>query len=816
MSTYLKIINVNHDTDLSQIQLATDYSFPLDPFQKAAIAAIESRENVLVTAKTGSGKTLVGEYLIHSILKRGGRVFYTTPIKSLSNQKFYDLKKMFGLANVGIMTGDIKFNPDAQIIVMTTEILRNLLYKQGTSTESVGLTAALSLKGLQGVVFDEVHYINDKDRGKVWEETMILLQREIQLVLLSATIDHPEFFARWLGDLKQIPVHLISTTYRIVPLKHGTLCGLQFQTLMDEKNTYFETTYRKWLDWRKSKVKEHEDFQRKVKQSRAAGVEGTIEGKTRPKSFLHQLNEVIGHLQKETLLPALFFVFSRVGCERYAKLVEHTLLDSSEAASIKHIWNFHLHTYKEILETSPQAHTLFALCQKGIAFHHSGLHPILKEIVEILFTKGFIKVLFATETFAVGLNMPTKTVIFTSLEKYADDCQGMRVLRTDEYIQMAGRAGRRGLDKEGTVIYLPERDPLAPGEMLSMMKGTQATIQSQMNFHYDFLLKTLQAKNLNWLNLMKNSYWFEQRQKDILHAQKESEEFQVKLDAFGFSEQEVKDLKLYDELMFDCQQSVNAKKKEAQRNLEKWKNSHVGPRWATLTKLWPQWKVTENQRGSASAYAIQLSNYTEHLEGQVKFLYSQKFLADSSLDALTETSLTPLGTLSTEINEGHPILMPLYFQKGSWKTLNEDELLAMLAVFINESKDDTTISVEKLAVSNSVKEAIYDLDDLVIQCRHAETESGFISPEGFWMIHISWVEPIYKWYHGEAISSLCEAYGFFEGNFVRILNKMRNLVEEWQVIGTLSNSVVAVEMCQKLDRMFAQEVQCVESLYLRL
>ena len=148
--------------------LATEYNFPLDPFQQHAIAAIHEGQNVLVTAKTGSGKTLVGEYLIHYTVAKGGRVFYTTPIKSLSNQKFNDLKKMFGQERVGIMTGDIKFNPDAQIIVMTTEILRNLLYKQGTSTEHIGLTAALSLKNLQAVVFDEVHYINDRDRGRVW------------------------------------------------------------------------------------------------------------------------------------------------------------------------------------------------------------------------------------------------------------------------------------------------------------------------------------------------------------------------------------------------------------------------------------------------------------------------------------------------------------------------------------------------------------------------------------------------------------------------------------------------------------------------
>ena len=183
-----------HTPDLSkkpEVLPPHPYSFPLDPFQEHAICAIAKDENVLVCAKTGSGKTLVGEYQIYHSLQKGKRVFYTTPIKSLSNQKFNDLKHLFPEASVGIMTGDIKFCPDAQIVIMTTEILRNLLYKKGTTTEHLGLTASISMENLDAVIFDECHYINDKDRGKVWEETMILLPPSINLVMLSATLNHP-------------------------------------------------------------------------------------------------------------------------------------------------------------------------------------------------------------------------------------------------------------------------------------------------------------------------------------------------------------------------------------------------------------------------------------------------------------------------------------------------------------------------------------------------------------------------------------------------------------------------------------------------
>ena len=204
--TYLQIVNAGSPCTTFPEEPSIHYSFPLDSFQKHAISAIHRNENVLVTAKTGSGKTLVGEYQIYHSLKKGRRVFYTTPIKSLSNQKFHDLKKLY--PSVGIMTGDIKFCPQADIVIMTTEILRNLLFRNG---KEIGVSLDLSLDNLDSVIFDEVHYINDKDRGKVWEECLTMLPSEINLVLLSATIDQPEHFANWLGEIKQKPIHLIST-----------------------------------------------------------------------------------------------------------------------------------------------------------------------------------------------------------------------------------------------------------------------------------------------------------------------------------------------------------------------------------------------------------------------------------------------------------------------------------------------------------------------------------------------------------------------------------------------------------------------------
>ena len=813
MSQFLKTINPSTPCTTMPSPLATEYNFPLDPFQQHAIAAIHEGQNVLVTAKTGSGKTLVGEYLIHYTVAKGGRVFYTTPIKSLSNQKFNDLKKMFGQERVGIMTGDIKFNPDAQIIVMTTEILRNLLYKQGTSTEHLGLTAALSLKNLQAVVFDEVHYINDRDRGRVWEETMILLPPAVQLVLLSATISRPELFASWLGELKQIPCALISTLYRIVPLTHGILLGDQFQTLMDNKNIYHDDVYRRWLEWRDKGIKAHEDFQRKVKEQRRAGYEGPVEGKTRPTSFVHQMNETIDKLEREKLLPALSFVFSRAGCERYADKVQATLVDSSEAAKINHIWDFHLHAYKDSLETLPQAHKLKALALRGIAYHHSGLLPVLKEIIEILFTRGFIKMLFATETFAVGLNMPTKTVLFFGLEKYSDESMGLRPLRTDEYIQMAGRAGRRGLDPVGTVIYLPERDPVSAATMRSILTGGQAQISSKMQFHYEFLLKSLQSNATSWLSLMEKSYWFMQRQEEIVVAKRELAALEESLSNTLLTPDDIHALGEREAIEQVLAHAQNAKKKAAQRALEAWKQEHSGARWDIVIKAYPAYRKNIADIQSQKQYIHSLESHKESVEPIIAFLKSHGFLAEGPL---TKDSLTERGILATEINEGHPLLMTELYLSGHCADLAPEEIIAVLACFMGEDKKDTQPALSTLSIPKKVKEILYGLGATAQGFMEDERPFEIQSPDSYWSLSTTWIEPMYRWSLGEEASVLCAEYDLFEGNLLRSINKCVSLVEEWIALATFKKDVPMLDKLHGIEQSLKRTIATSDSLYLRL
>jgi superfamily II RNA helicase len=762
-----------HDITQSVPDVEHPYTFPIDPFQKHAFHAIANNENVLVTAKTGSGKTLVGEYQIYHSLKKGKRVFYTTPIKSLSNQKFHDLKEQF--PSVGIMTGDIKFCPQADIVILTTEILRNLLYKQGSVTEKIGITAELSLQNVDAIVFDEVHYINDRSRGKVWEECFILLPREIRLVLLSATLDNPEPFAEWLGQLKQVPMHLISTTYRVVPLVHK----VGKDVLMDAKNNFYPEAYLSYI----RNYRANEDAQRKRQEAvrgREAGDAAIAKG-PQNYSFVHRMNDHIAMLERENLLPALFFVFSRKNCMLYAEEVTHDLLSSTDTASVRHILSFHLHRFPD-LQRLPQYHRLEKMLLKGIAYHHSGMLPVLKEIVEILFGRGFIKVLFATETFAVGINMPTKTVVFTSFRKFDDECGDERMLRTDEYLQMAGRAGRRGKDTLGVVYYLPNttRNHESLESVREMMTGHSATVTSQMDFHYDFLLKSLQSGDLNWKTLLASSYWQTEVRAGV-------DRFTREIDALLATKPEIHP---------DCEERAALEKqlkqgnRDAQRNLEVWKNKHRGAMWDNGWKIYQGWRQTESKIEDLRKHIANAGRVAEPVQARLAYLEQTGFLKDGQL--------TQLGRMAAEINEGHPLVMARAFHDKVLHGCAPHELVATLASFVGEQS--------KPANPLAPLQPIY---------RDLQTQEK-VGNADYWIAYDSWCDPVYDWLEGDDFGVICETYGVDAGSFARAILKIANVLEEWVNLATYCEDLEMLEKCKGLREKLIRGLVVPDSLYLRV
>lgn len=824
----LTVIVPNTDCELD-FELAATYPYSLDKFQKHAIRAINAEENVLVTAKTGSGKTLVGEYQIAHSMKAGRRVFYTTPVKSLSNQKYHDLKKAFPDNTVGIMTGDIKCMPNADVVIMTTEILRNLLLKQGTATAALGLTASLSLDNLDAVVFDECHYINDPDRGRVWEETLILLPPPVKVVLLSATIDRPELFASWVGQVRKRPISLIATTHRVVPLTHyaakisdtGSLELTQICATNPEtgKEVFDRPIYRAWLQGKFNDYKKEQEF-KKSAAAHKADVAATkaaakaagdavphglpaAEGKYHQTSFIHHLNVTVNELKAKELLPAIFFVFDRRMCEKYAAAIEGAVIDSSDAAQVSHIIDYHLRNHKEGLQTVQQYHQIIDLLKKGIGYHHSGLLPVLKEIVEILFAKGLVKVLFCTETFAVGINMPTRTVVFTDLRKH--DNGGMRSVRTDEYIQMAGRAGRRGKDVKGTVIYLPAHKPLDIHEMSATMVGSLPVITSRMEFSYEFILKTFHASNDCWLTVINQSYWYQQ-QVTAIESYKETAKKAgnaVRLYAAENNltdETVITDLNEYDKLVAAVKSSVNADRKLHQKALDHWNTKHVGPKWLTAVKAWPEFKKLLDKATRANQdYKMASAHLTDPrtiIQPKIDYLTAHGFL-EAAAEGETP-KLTEKGVMATEVNEGHPLMMTELYLSGALK--GNPHAVAALAAFMTERSvhDDELESVHD-EIQPIIEQLMAIKKDMALEEARLSTQ---------------YVNIAYDWITGKSAADICESYGIFEGNLTRLIMKLYNLQEELNSLATMTNDVATLDALRSMNLVHGVAVP--DSLYLKL
>ena len=393
----------------------TLFPFQLDDFQLEAIAALNQGESVIVCAPTGSGKTLVGEYAIHRALNMGRRVFYTTPLKALSNQKLRDFQRIFGEENVGLLTGDTSINRDAPVVVMTTEIFRNMLY--GTSIGQVGT----SLMDVQAVVLDECHYMNDRQRGTVWEESIIYCPPEIQLVGLSATVANGGQLTDWISEVHG-PTRLIYSDYRPVPLNFHFAVEKGIFPLLNPSGNAIHPRLRG----------------RRKPPRRQRGQRKKVSGPTLP--------GIVGKLQQKDMLPAIYFIFSRKGCDKSVQAVAHmNLVTQAEAELLKR----RIDTFIDRNPDAIRANQLDPL-YRGIAAHHAGILPAWKSLVEELFQAGLIKVVFATETLAAGINMPARTTVIASLSKRTDD--GHRLLHASEFLQMSGRAGRRGMDAEGHVV----------------------------------------------------------------------------------------------------------------------------------------------------------------------------------------------------------------------------------------------------------------------------------------------------------------------------------------------------------------------------
>jgi len=405
-------------------QFIEQFDFGFDDFQVTACQAVEDGKGVLVAAPTGAGKTVVGEFAAFSALARGKKCFYTTPIKALSNQKFAEFQERFGEDRVGLLTGDTNINSEADILVMTTEVLRNMLYANSSTLTNLG-----------SVVMDEVHYLADKFRGAVWEEVLIHLMESVQVISLSATVSNAEEFGEWLGEVRGA-TEVIVSEIRPIPLYQHVLIGNRMIDLFSEAGRVNPEI-----------LGLEREAMRRVKSPR-----GRRDKFNDSENRLSRA-EIIEKLQRENLLPAITFIFSRVGCDAAVKqcLNEGVRLTTTEerieiaATATRYTQNL----AEEDLEVLGYRDWLTAL-ERGIAAHHAGLLPSFKGAVEDLFKRGLVKAVFATETLALGINMPARTVVLEKLTKWNGEAHVS--ITPGEYTQLTGRAGRRGIDIEGNAV----------------------------------------------------------------------------------------------------------------------------------------------------------------------------------------------------------------------------------------------------------------------------------------------------------------------------------------------------------------------------
>lgn len=489
--------------DIENSKPAKEFPFSLDPFQFEAIKCLDNGESVMVSAHTSAGKTVVALYAIAMSLQRKQRVIYTSPIKALSNQKYREFKEEF--SDVGLMTGDVTIDPNASCLVMTTEIWRSMQYKGSEVIREVAWT-----------IFDEVHYMRDRERGVVWEESIVMAPKNSRFVFLSATVPNAKEFADWVAKVHQQPCHIVYTDYRPTPLQHYIFPsgGDGLYLVVDEKGKFREDSFQKALN---ALVPINED-RRKDNGNRQKGL---VVGKAGEDSDIFKMVKMIIMRQYD---PVICFSFSKRECEFLAmQMAKMDLNNDDEKVNTETIFWSAMDMLSDDDKKLPQVSNMLPLLKRGIGVHHSGLLPILKEVIEILFQEGFIKCLFATETFSIGLNMPAKTVVFTNVRKFDGD--KFRWISSGEYIQMSGRAGRRGIDERGICILMVDEN-LEPSTAKLMLKGSADPLNSAFHLSYNMLLNQIRSEDGDPETLLRNSFYQFQADRAIPDLEKQAKVLQ--------------------------------------------------------------------------------------------------------------------------------------------------------------------------------------------------------------------------------------------------------------------------------------------------
>lgn len=780
------------------------FTYTLSDFQKESIRAIVDGNHSLVTAHTGSGKSLPAEFAIQFFTKQGKKVIYTSPIKALSNQKYYDFVHKYPHISFGIMTGDIKINPEADVVIMTTEILMNSLF--------VG-----PIPDLACVVFDEIHYINDAERGKVWEQSILMLPRDVQMVMLSGTIDSPEKFAAWCerGDSTR-KVILSSTHSRIVPLVHyGYLCTT-------------ESSIKRQKD--KAIQKQIQDSTGKLIQLKAesgafneAGykeIKSTKELLDDHQKRQHIMNSLLLQLRDKEMLPAIAFVFSRKQAEIMADEITVPLLefDSKVAYTVRKECEQivrKLPNYAEYLAL-PEYNRLVSLLEKGIGVHHSGMIPVLREIVEFMILKKYIKLLFATESFAIGLNCPIRTAIFTSLTKY--DGLRMRFLLPHEYNQAASRCGRRGLDTIGHVIHCNNLfDMPTSNEYKEILCGKPQTLVSKFRISFPVILNLMRNNKCalsDFVDFVNMSICKNEIAKTLVSEREYLDKLKIDIDV---ADRALKDIPIdvcnrYLYLKNYIPTVSNKKRREAEREVYQILSKNNNCMLESIQVQKRNMLICELESGES--YVAHLETY---IPRNVKTICD--ILVERNFIEFNENvyRFTTKGQIAAGIAEMHPLVAADCLQ--SWSELTPKQLVGLLSCFTDVKIDQdnkasvpiTTDAVLK-RYTNEVVGAFRLYEDLE-NARKTDPAYDYTNPVIFDMtdLMMEWCEFTddiqCKLFIQDKL--LCSV-----GDFTKAILKISAIVKEFTAVCEQMGMVDFQHKLSQIDGMILKYVATSQSLYL--
>ena len=808
------------------------YPFLLSSFQKFAIEAIVEENHILVTAHTGSGKTLPAEFAIEYFVSKGKKVIYTSPIKALSNQKLYEFSQKFPHISFGILTGDIKTNPEADVLIMTTEILMNTLYtkQRKYDIDKNKLTTMFEMdfdNELACVIFDEIHYINDIDRGRVWEETIMMLPQHIQMVMLSATLDSPEKFALWCetrgqtNNISTKTVYLTTTYERVVPLTHYSFITCTqgiFKTLKDKQLEMEVMRTTNTLH----KLQDSKGNFNEINYQKIHKTIKLFENKNHYVKRQHILNNVTRHMVDNNMLPAICFVLSRKALEQCAKEITTVLLEDD--SKVPYIVRKEceqiirkLPNYEEYLNL-PEYISMISLLEKGIAIHHAGIIPILREMVELLFAKGFVKLLFATETFAVGINMPTKTVLFTDLNKF--NGTSMRPLYSHEYTQMAGRAGRRGIDTVGHVIHLTNLfkniDQLT---LKTIMKGKPQTLVSKFKISYNLILNLIDIGNTDYINYAKRSMvqgdiekTMRSYNETICKLQGEIDNLAIIIDNFKIP----KDiLEQYTHFKQQFVVSVNKKRREADKNIKQ-----LQEQYHTIDKdidIFMKYKSKIDELNKQTNLCVSTEKILERNIYKILGSLEERYFIHDNYDQIYLLSTS--GKIATHIRETHCLVFTHLIVSKSLHNLEPKELVGLLSCFTNISVQEEKRNINPTTENIKVKNTIITIDKLYKDQEQYENDN--MIETGFdYSIHFDLIDYAIKWCECEnetdcklLLLQLSLEKEVFLGEFIKAILKINNITSELEKIAELMGDMSFLSTLKSVPQLTLKYVATNQSLY---